>query len=191
MASDANRPRDAAITRERIVSAARREFTRRGFAGTTVRAVAMAADVSPNLITRYFGGKDGLFVAATEVRLELEPVFDGPRATFGRRLAASMVERWTTTEGEDPLLTLLRASGERPGAASALSTFLDSESLEPVRQQLLRYGLSEAEASSRARAIDVFALGITSRYRFLRDNLGDPEELTMWIAETIQRLVDA
>jgi hypothetical protein len=106
-------------------------------------------------------------------------------------MADSMVERWISMPGEDPLLTLLRASGERREAAATLATFLDNESLEPVRQQLLLYGLSEADAESRAQAIDVFALGISSRYRILRHELGDPEQLKAWIAQTIQRLVDA
>ncbi len=185
------RPKDSVRTRERILTAARREFARMGFARTTVRAVAASANVSPNLITRYFGGKDGLFVAATEVHLALERVWDGPRESLGRRLAESIVTRWTTMEGEDPLLVLLRAAGERTEAAETLSAFLDEESLEPFRQQLLRYGMSDEDASARARAVDVFALGISARFRVLRDDLGDAEALKEWIARTVQRLIDA
>jgi AcrR family transcriptional regulator len=191
MTAIAARPKDAARTRERILVAARREFARVGFAGTTVRAIANSANVSPNLITRYFGGKGGLFVAATEVHLKLDRLFEGPRETLGHRMAESIVTRWTTMEGEDPLLVLLRAAGERGEAAEALSTFLDDESLEPLRQQLRRYGMSEEEASSRARAVDVFVLGISARFRVLRDDLGDTDALRHWIAVTIQRLVDA
>ncbi|MER7755454.1 TetR family transcriptional regulator [Kitasatospora sp. NPDC097643] len=185
------RPKDASQTRERILAAARREFARTGFARTTVRAIAASAEVSPNLITRYFGGKDGLFVAATEVHLELNRMFDGPRHSLGHRMAQGIVDRWTGMEGEDPLLVLLRAAGERGEAAEALSTFLDRESLEPLRQLLLNYGMTEDEAHARARAVDVFVLGISARLRVLRDDLGDSEALKRWIADTIQRLVDA
>lgn len=146
--------------------------------------------MSPNLITRYFGGKDGHFVAAAEVRLKLDRLFDGPRESLGRRLAESIVTRWTT-EGEDPLLVLHRAAGERVEAAEALSAFLDEESLEPLRRQLLRYGMAEEEAAARARSVDVFVLGISTRLRVLRDDLGDTGALTDWIAVTVQRLVDA
>lgn len=184
------RPKDAGRTREQILGAARREFARHGFAGTTVRAVAASAGVSPNLITRYFGGKEGLFVAATEVRLDLDRLFDGPRETLGRRLAEGIVTRWTTMEGEDPLLVLLRASGERGEAAEALAAFLDAESLEPLRRRLVRYGLAEDDAAARARAVDVFVLGISARFRVLRDDLGDADRLTEWIAATVQRIVD-
>ncbi|MFE0459674.1 TetR/AcrR family transcriptional regulator [Kitasatospora sp. NPDC058965] len=185
------RPKDASQTRERILAAARREFARTGFARTTVRAIAASAEVSPNLITRYFGGKDGLFVAASEVHLELHRMFDGPRHSLGRRMARGIVDRWTGMEGEDPLLVLLRAAGERGEAADALSTFLDRESLEPLQQLLLHYGMDEEEADARARAVDVFVLGISARLRVLRDDLGDTEALERWIADTVQRLVDA
>ncbi len=162
-----------------------------GFARATVRAIATSAEVSPNLITRYFGGKDGLFVAASEIHLALDRMLDGPRHLLGRRMARGIVGRWTGMEGEDPLLVLLRAAGERGEAAEALATFLDRESLEPLRQQLLGYGMTEDEAFARARAIDVLVLGTTTRLRVLRDDLGDSEALEHWIATTIQRIVDA
>lgn len=191
MMKESSRSRDAVRTRQIILDQARREFSRLGFGATTVRGIAAAANVSPNLITRYFGGKDGLFVAATEVHLSLDRAFDGPRETLGLRMAESMVHRWTSMQGEDPLLTLHRAAGERPEAAEALSTFLDHESLSPFRHQLEQYGLTAKEADARARAVDVFVLGISTRYRVLRDDLGDRAKLTDWIAETIQRMVDA
>ncbi|NNC10926.1 TetR/AcrR family transcriptional regulator [Planctomonas sp. JC2975] len=191
MKAATTRPRDAERTRERILASARREFARVGFGRATVRGIAASAGVSPNLVTRYFGGKDGLFVAAAEVRLRLDDVFDGDRASLGRRLAESMVARWTTMEGDDPLLVLLRASGEREEAARTLSEFLDAESLEPFRQQLLSYGMTEDDATARAKAVDAFALGISARYRVLRNALGDADAVTDWIAVTAQRLVDA
>ncbi|MFH9354607.1 TetR/AcrR family transcriptional regulator [Kitasatospora sp. NPDC017646] len=184
-------PKDASRTRERILAAARREFARAGFARATVRAIATAAQVSPNLITRYFGGKDGLFVAATEVHLAIDRTFDGPRHSLGQRMAHGIVDRWTGMEGEDPLLVLLRAAGERGEAAETLATFLDRESLEPLRRQLLSYGMTEEEALARARAIDAFVLGISARLRVLRDDLGDSAALEQWIATTVQRLVNA
>ncbi|WP_341676236.1 TetR family transcriptional regulator [Niveibacterium sp. SC-1] len=184
------RPKDAARTRERILAAARHEFARVGFAGAKVRDIAMAANVSPNLITRYFGGKDGLFVAATEVHLKLDALSHSPRESIGRRLAEGIVTRWTTMEGQDPLLVLLRAAGERREAAATLAKFLDEESLEPFRQQLLRYGMTDDEATARARAVDIFVLGISARLRVLRDDLGDTDALKQWMGATIQRLVD-
>jgi AcrR family transcriptional regulator len=182
--------RDAAATRQRILEHAKRLFARHGYTAITVKGVADAAGVSPNLITRYFGGKDGLFLAATRVEIPVADSFDGDRATLGPRLAASIVRRWFGEPGEDPLLVLQRASGERPEAAEALAAFLDTNSLEPLHRYLRESGLDDAEARGRAAAIDAFVLGVSTRRRVLRAELGDPAALEAWLGETIQRLAD-
>jgi len=182
--------RNAAATRQRILEQARRQFSQHGYAAITVKGVADAAGVSPNLITRYFGGKDGLFLAATRVTIPVTNSFDGDRSTLGARLAASIVQRWFGEPGEDPLLVLQRASGERPEAAEALAAFLDTNSLEPLHAYLRAGGLDDAEARRRAAAIDAFVLGVSTRRRVLRSELGDPAALEAWLARTIQRLAD-
>ncbi|MFF4362128.1 TetR/AcrR family transcriptional regulator [Streptomyces sp. NPDC001604] len=182
---------DAKATRQRILEHARRLFARQGFGAVTVKDVADAAGVSPNLITRYFGGKDGLFVAATRVEIPVSTALDGDRSALGARLAASIVQRWFGAPGEDdPLLVLQRASGERPEAAEALAAFLDTNSLEPLHRFLRGSGLDDAEARSRAAAIDAFVLGVSTRRRVLRSELGDPADLQAWLSTTIQRLAD-
>ncbi|NBH06787.1 TetR/AcrR family transcriptional regulator [Amycolatopsis sp. SID8362] len=182
--------RDSAATRRRILEHAQRQFARHGYAACTVKGVADAAGVSPNLITRYFGGKDGLFLAAARVEIPVSDSFEGDRATLGSRLAASIVRRWFGEAGEDPLLVLQRASGERPEAAEALAAFLDTNSLEPLHRYLRDSGLDDADARNRAAAIDAFVLGVSTRRRVLRAELGDPAELEAWLGATIQRLAD-
>lgn len=182
---------DAAATKRRILEHARRRFAQHGYAAVTVKGVADAAGVSPNLITRYFGGKDGLFLAATQVEIPVSDSFDGDRSALGSRLAASIVQRWFGAPGEeDPLLVLQRASGERPEAAEALAAFLDTNSLEPLYRYLRDGGLDDADARSRAAAIDAFVLGVSTRRRVLRSELGDPADLQAWLSATIQRLAD-
>jgi AcrR family transcriptional regulator len=182
--------RNPSATRQRILEHARRLFAQHGFAAVTVKGVADAAGFSPNLITRYFGGKDGLFLAATQVEIPVTGSFEGDRATMGARLAASIVQRWFGAAGEDPLLVLQRASGERPQAAEALAAFLDTNSLEPLHRYLRDTGLDDSEARSRAAAIDAFVLGVSTRRRVLRSDPGDPAELQAWLSTTIQRLID-
>jgi AcrR family transcriptional regulator len=182
--------RNAAATRQRILETAQRQFAQHGYTAITVKGVADAAGVSPNLITRYFGGKDGLFLAATRVEIPVVVSFNGDRSSLGARLAASIVERWFGAPGEDPLLVLQRASGERPEAAEALATFLDANSLEPLHQYLRDSGLDDADAHRRAAAIDAFVLGVSTRRRVLRSELGDPAALETWLSTTIQRLAD-
>lgn len=182
--------RNAAATRQRILEHAQRQFAQYGYVATTVKGVADVAGVSPNLITRYFGGKDGLFLAATRVEIAASDSFDGDRSTLGARLAASIVQRWFSAPGQDPLLVLQRASGERPQAAEALAAFLDTNSLEPLQRYLRDSGLDDAQARSRAAAIDAFILGVSTRFRVLRSELGDPADLQAWLSATIQRLAD-
>ncbi|MFI5733803.1 TetR/AcrR family transcriptional regulator [Kribbella sp. NPDC051587] len=182
--------RNAAATRERLLTEARRQFAQHGYGAITVKGVADAAGVSPNLVTRYFGGKDGLFLAATQVEIPVVDSFDGELATLGARLAASIVQRWFGLPGDDPLLVLHRASGERPEAAEALATFLDTNSLEPLQRYLSESGLDDTDARSRAAAIDAFVLGVSTRRRVLRQELGDATQLESWLAATIQRLAN-
>src|SRR5579875_2069875 len=85
--------RCAAMTKERILTVARGAFARHGFDGPTVRAIAAEADVSPNLITRYFGGKGGLFRAATNIDLDVPNVLPGAFSSLGRRIASNVVSR--------------------------------------------------------------------------------------------------
>ncbi|MFE4861170.1 helix-turn-helix domain-containing protein [Streptomyces sp. NPDC056670] len=56
---------------------AQRQFAQHGYAATTVEGVADTAGMSPNLVTRYFGGKDGLFLVATRVEIPVSHSFDG------------------------------------------------------------------------------------------------------------------
>ncbi|MFF4398514.1 TetR/AcrR family transcriptional regulator [Streptomyces sp. NPDC001480] len=182
--------RNAAATRQRILEHAQRQFAQHGYTAVTVKGVAEAAGVSPNLITRYFGGKDGLFLAASQVRIPVSNPFHGERCALGARLAASIVQRWFGASEEDPLLVLHRASGERPQAAEALAAFLDANSLEPLHRYLRDSGLDDDEARSRAAAIDAFVLGVSTRRRVLRSELGDPADLQAWLSTTIQCLAD-
>ena len=185
-----SRERNATVTRQSILDQARRQFANLGYRATTVKGVADAAGVSPNLITRYFGGKEGLFLAAAQVEIAVEPVFAGKLASLGARLAASIVQRWSGQQGEDPLLVLQRAAGERPEAAEALAGFLDAHSLAPLRRYLRASGLADEEADARAAAIDAFVLGVSTRRRVLRSGLGDGGQLQEWLATSIQRLAD-
>ena len=182
------RRRSAEATRLLILDTGRMLFAREGYTATTVKRVADAAGVSPNLITRYFGGKDGLFLAAAEPRIAANDVYDGDLDGLGDRLARSIVTRWGAQQGDDPLLVLQRAAGDRPEAAEALAGFLDSHSSRPLERFLLSCGLDPGDAHSRATAVDAFVLGVSMRRRILPSELGDVDDLQCWLASAIQRL---
>jgi AcrR family transcriptional regulator len=60
------RRRDAAASRQRLLTAAAVEFVAHGIAGARVDRIAAAADANKRLIYDYFGDKDRLFNAVLE-----------------------------------------------------------------------------------------------------------------------------
>src|SRR3954452_927183 len=58
--------RDPAATRKKLLTAARREFARRGLAGGRVDDIAGRAGVNKQLVYHYFGDKDALYLAVLE-----------------------------------------------------------------------------------------------------------------------------
>src|SRR5215467_13642660 len=62
--------RDPVRTRERILAAALREFSAKGFAGARVDRIALRARVNKRMLYHYFGNKESLFreILARKVR---------------------------------------------------------------------------------------------------------------------------
>ena len=71
----------------RIVSAARQEFARRGFAGARIERIAKLAGVNKQLLFYYFHSKRGLFQTAVRRGAEeLESSLAGSAHLVGRPL---------------------------------------------------------------------------------------------------------
>ena len=58
--------RDPAATRNKLLTAARREFAKNGLAGARVDEIAARAGVNKQLVYHYFGDKDALYLAVLE-----------------------------------------------------------------------------------------------------------------------------
>jgi AcrR family transcriptional regulator len=154
------RPRDAVRTRELILATARKSFAVHGYDRATVRTIAADAGVSANLITRYFGGKQGLFAAATAVDMEIEQKLQGPVECLGARIADHVVSRWESPAGDDPLLILLRAAMTDPVAAAHMADFFRRQAVVP----LSRY-LGGTDAAEKAAAVSSLIMGtVIQRY---------------------------
>ena len=89
--------------RDRILDASELLFAERGYAGTTLREVADAAEVTQALINYYFGSKYGLF---QEVFLRR-----------GKRISDQRLERLSELERQGPLqvVDIVRAKKEGRG----------------------------------------------------------------------------
>jgi len=87
----------SADTQARIIAAARPLFAKHGYQGTTIRAVAAAADIHPSMVMRYFESKEGLFAAAAEFDLRLPDFSKVEESELGVALVRQFLDRW---EGE-------------------------------------------------------------------------------------------
>ncbi|MBF6078043.1 TetR family transcriptional regulator [Nocardia beijingensis] len=74
----AHRVRDAERTKRCLLEAALDEFAAKGYAGARVGAIAERAGVNKQLITYYFGGKEGLYRALQANWLEHETALSDP-----------------------------------------------------------------------------------------------------------------
>lgn len=72
------RQRDAERTRAALLDAALEEFAAKGLAGARVSEIADRAGVNKQLISYYFGGKEGLYQALVQRWYEAEARFAGP-----------------------------------------------------------------------------------------------------------------
>jgi AcrR family transcriptional regulator len=118
-------------TRDQILRAARGLFAQRGYAGTTIRSVAAAAEVNQGLVHHYFGSKERLYREALDLTVDpwevLTRLLDStPRDHFAAALARQFVSTW-----RDPVLgPQLRARARQtygdPDATSMTRTHLQT-----------------------------------------------------------------
>lgn len=177
-------PRDAVRTRENILGAAQQLFARKGYTTVGVREVAAEAGVNSTLIRRYFGSKEGLFRAAVEDFLQVEPFTDGPRAEFGERAVALL------KYGEEipsALAMMMHATAD-PEARALCSALMHARIDQPLADWL-----GGENAMARATQINLLWIG----YMAARQVLPLPalsgevvDETRVWLAVTIQALVD-
>jgi len=77
-----DRLRDAERSRAALLDAAQVEFAGKGLAGARVEAIAARAGLNKQLISYYFGGKQGLYDAIIERWYAQEREFDAPGTTL-------------------------------------------------------------------------------------------------------------
>ncbi|MGV9452939.1 TetR/AcrR family transcriptional regulator [Streptomyces sp. NPDC003635] len=75
-ARSGRRPGDSG-TREQILESALHLFADRGYARTTIRAIAERAGVDPALVHHFFTNKEGVFDAAVNSSFSVSAAFDG------------------------------------------------------------------------------------------------------------------
>ena len=149
-------PRDErGVLAARILAAARDEFAEHGWAGTTIRAVARAADVDPALVYHYFGSKEGLLDAATnppQKWLEnVAKVWTTPIEQLGAALLEFLLASWADDEIGPTLRAILQTAAHEPATREKLRRVVESSLMgvselgTDERNRLVRSGLISSQ----------------------------------------------
>jgi AcrR family transcriptional regulator len=149
-------PRDErGVLSARILAAARDEFAEQGWAGTTLRAVARAADVDPALVYHYFGSKEGLLDAATNPPQKwldsIAKVWTTPVDQLGTALITLLLASWADDEIGPTLRAILQTAAHEPSTREKLRRIVEgslmgvSELGSDERNRLIRSGLISSQ----------------------------------------------
>src|SRR5229473_4255367 len=187
MARTGRRP-GLAGTRERILAAARSDFGKGGYEGTTIRGIAAQAKVDPALVMHYFESKDGVFRAA--VQFPVDPAEFIPRLVapgldgLGERLVRFFVETWDSPAGS-PLLALIRSAVGNEDGADLLREFVTREVLGRLARAL---DLDQPQLRAALVASQLIGLAML-RYVVRVEPLASASatDLVAWLGPTLQR----
>ena len=178
--------------RDAVLDAAKAGFRARGYLGTTMKGVAAAAGVAPDVLKRYYDNKDSLFAAAmrlpfdpaTSVPALLAPGLDG----MGERLVRFTLDTLGDEQARNDMIALFQAGSSTAKAAGSLKAFLESSVIDK-----LAGFIGVPDARMRVALISSYLVGVAaSRYVLGTEPLASaPEELVVkLVAPTIQRLLD-
>lgn len=186
-------PRDErGVLAARIVAAARVEFAEHGWAGTTIRAVARAADVDPALVYHYFGSKEKLLDAATNPPQkwldDIAMVWATPVEQLGAAVLELMLASWDNEEIGPTLHAILQTAAHEPTTREKLRRVV-AGSLMGVA----RLGVDEDERLVRSGLIASQTIGLAlMRYVWKIEPLASMtnEQMLAAITPNLQRYVD-
>jgi AcrR family transcriptional regulator len=178
-------------TREAIHCAAARQFADAGFDRTSMRSVAAEAGVDPALVTHFFGSKQRLFVAVTQLPVDPEDVLrvllDGDRATIGERLARFLVGVFESETGRRRITGMVRAAASEPDAAQMLRELISEQLFGPIAKHL---GMEDPLLRATFAGAQTVGL-VMARYIVAIEPLASatPEQVVAAIAPNYQRLL--
>ncbi len=178
-------------TREAILASARRLFAERGYADTSIRAIAADAGVTPPLVLHFFESKAGLLVAAVDWPFDPQVVvpelLSGDEAEIGHRLVRLFVTTWDDPTKRSPLLSFLESATADERAAALMREFLVTQLFGPLTVALGTPGAAVRANLIAAQLIGVAMLRHVLKVQPLTEIRG--EELVELLAPAVQRLL--
>lgn len=178
----------APATRDRILDAAREEFSERGYEKTSVRGIAKAAGVDSALVHHYFGTKEQVFEAAIEVVLApalavSAELGDGPLDGVGERMTRFIFGVWENPTTRKPLLAIVRSAFNNEVAAAIFRRLIATQLLRRVAQQV---DLPDAELRAELAAAQLVGIAML-RYVIKVEPLASAD--AEWIIERVAPVV--
>ncbi|MFF3762112.1 TetR family transcriptional regulator [Streptomyces sp. NPDC090082] len=174
-------------TRAAILEAARERFASDGYERATIRAIARDAGIDPSMVMRYYGNKEGLFAAASEVEIGLPELGALPARHVGAVLVTHFLERWE----RDEVLTAMLRVGVTNEAGAARMREIFTRQLGPVTRGVCP---DPEDAPRRAGLVASQILGMAlTRYVLRLPPVAEmsTEEVVAWLAPTVQRYLTA
>lgn len=180
-------------TRGAILTAARRAFAAKGFAGASIRGIAGSAGVDAALVHHYFGSKQELFLATVELPVPipqiLESLLDQGFDGLGARLLETVLTIWES-DAQPALVAGLRSIIADPAMSRSMREFVTTELLGRV---ISAYDIARDEAERRVGLVVSQLLGIfTARYLMELPAVVRPTrvELVVALGPVLQRYLD-
>lgn len=124
------RQRDAERTRRALLDAARHEFADKGLAGARTNEIAERAGVNKQLISYYFGGKQGLYDTLVEQWLEQEREMADPAIGLDE-----LVCRYLAVAHAQPELQRLFVRENLEADAAQVESDLDADDVTELRRR--------------------------------------------------------
>jgi AcrR family transcriptional regulator len=198
------RSRRTARTRQAILTAAAALFADRGYAGTTLQAIADAADVSVETVYVRFGSKSNLLAAYLDMvvvgddepvpLLDREPVRAIAAETNQRRQIRMLAHlARTILESAAPAQQILAGAAAADRALEELIVLDDQRRRTTHRAfiDMLRRNGPLRSGLSLDQAVDTYsALSNPGTYAFLTNRRGwTPDQFETWIADSFERLL--
>ncbi len=175
-----------------VLDAARGVFASRGYARTTMKGIAAAAGVAPEVVRRYYRSKGDLFSAA--MRLPTDPRSAVPTLLapglegLGDRLVRFMLLTLDDPEVRADLLGLLRAGGNAYSSSRSLQEFIEATVIDRVVT-----AMGVPDARMRASLISSTLIGVAvTRYLIRLEPLASAsdDQVVRMVGPMVQRLVD-
>ncbi len=148
--ADGKSPKSEGPIREALMKAALRQFTRRGYAATTVRELVEEAGVTKPVLYYYFASKEGLFLELMRTHFgRLGALIDRHRGRGGSvrtRLMAMLDDGFTYVQQERDFIRLMHAVYfGPPGEAPYFDFDAYHQRYHDQIAQLLEEGIAEGE----------------------------------------------